>query len=42
MPFKSVHYERIARSKAKQIGHILHRTYLLKHVIQGKREGRIE
>jgi len=42
MPFKSVYYVRITRKKAKRIGHILHRNCLLKHVIQGKREGRLE
>jgi hypothetical protein len=30
------------RRKANWIGHILHRNCLLKHVIEGKREGRIE
>jgi hypothetical protein len=30
------------RKKANGIGHILRRNYLLKHVIQGKIEGRIE
>jgi hypothetical protein len=28
--------------KANWIGHILHRNCLLKHVIEGKTEGRIE
>jgi len=28
--------------KANWIGHILHRNYLLKHVIEGQREGCIE
>jgi hypothetical protein len=32
----------IKRSKAKEIGHILRRNCLLKHVIEGKMEGRIE
>jgi hypothetical protein len=32
----------IKRRKAKRIGHILRRNCLLKHVIEGKLEGRIE
>jgi hypothetical protein len=32
----------IKRRKANWIGHILHRNCLLKHVIEGKLEGRIE
>jgi hypothetical protein len=32
----------IKRRKANWIGHILRRNYLLKHVIEGKLEGRIE
>jgi hypothetical protein len=32
----------IKRRKANWIGHILHRNLLLKHVIEGKLEGRIE
>jgi hypothetical protein len=32
----------IKRRKAKWIGHILRRNYLLKHVIEVKLEGRIE
>jgi hypothetical protein len=32
----------IKRRKAKWIGHILHRNYSLKHVIEGKIEGSIE
>jgi hypothetical protein len=32
----------IRRRKANWIGHILHRNCLLKHVIEGKLEGRIE
>jgi hypothetical protein len=32
----------IKRSKANWIGHTLRRNYLLKHVIEGKLEGRIE
>jgi hypothetical protein len=32
----------INRRKAKWIGHILRRNCLLKHVIEGKLEGRIE
>jgi hypothetical protein len=32
----------IKRRKANWIGHILRRNCLLKHVIEGKREGRIE
>jgi hypothetical protein len=32
----------IKRRKANWIGHILHRTCLLKHVIEGKLEGGIE
>jgi hypothetical protein len=32
----------IKRSKANWIGHILRRNCLLKHVIEGKLEGRIE
>jgi hypothetical protein len=32
----------IKRRKATWIGHILRRTFLLKHVIEGKLEGRIE
>jgi hypothetical protein len=32
----------IKRRKANWIGHILRRTCLLKHVIEGKLEGRIE
>jgi hypothetical protein len=32
----------IKRRKANWIGHILHRNCLLKHVIEGKSEGRIE
>jgi hypothetical protein len=32
----------IKRRKAKWIGHILRRNCLLKHVIEGKLEGRIE
>jgi hypothetical protein len=32
----------IKRRKANWIGHILHRNFLLKHVIEGKLEGRIE
>jgi hypothetical protein len=28
--------------KANWIGHVLHRNYLLKHMIEGKLEGRIE
>jgi hypothetical protein len=32
----------IKRRKANWIGHILHRNCLLKHVIKGKLEGRIE
>ena len=42
MSFKSVHYIRITRRKAKWVGNILHRDCLLKHVIQGKREGWVE
>ena len=30
------------RRKAIWIGHILHRKYLLKHIIEGKMEGQIE
>jgi hypothetical protein len=30
----------VTRRKAKWIGHILHRNCLLKHVIEGKVEGR--
>jgi hypothetical protein len=33
---------KIKRRKANWIGHILHRHCLLKHVIEGKLEGRIE
>ena len=33
---------KIKRRKANWIGHILHRNYLLKHVIEGKIEGKIE
>jgi hypothetical protein len=32
----------IKRRKANWIGHILHRNCLLKHMIEGKLEGRIE
>jgi hypothetical protein len=32
----------IKRRKANWIGHILHRNYLLKHVTEGKREGRCD
>jgi hypothetical protein len=32
----------IKRRKANWIGHILRRNWLLKHVIEGKTEGRIE
>jgi hypothetical protein len=32
----------IKRRKANWIGHILHRNCLLKHVIEGKLEGKIE
>jgi hypothetical protein len=32
----------IKRRKANWVGHILHRNCLLKHVIEGKLEGRIE
>jgi hypothetical protein len=32
----------IKRRKANWIGHIVHRKCLLKHVIEGKLEGRIE
>jgi hypothetical protein len=32
----------IKRTKANWIGHILRRNYVLKHVIEGKLEGRIE
>jgi hypothetical protein len=32
----------INRRKANWIGHMLRRNYLLKHVIEGKLEGRIE
>jgi hypothetical protein len=32
----------IKRRKANWIGHILRRNYLLKHVIEGKLEGRME
>ena len=32
---------KIKRRKADPIGHILHRNCLLKHVIEGKIEGRI-
>jgi hypothetical protein len=32
----------IKRRKAKWIGHILRRNWFLKHVIEGKLEGRIE
>jgi hypothetical protein len=32
----------IKRRKASLIGHILRRNFLLKHVIEGKLEGRIE
>jgi hypothetical protein len=32
----------IKRRKANWIGHSLHRNCLLKHVIEGKLEGRIE
>jgi hypothetical protein len=32
----------IKRRKANWIGHIWHRNFLLKHVIEGKVEGRIE
>jgi hypothetical protein len=35
-------YCTIQRRKAKWIGHILRRNCLLKHVIEGKLEGRIE
>jgi hypothetical protein len=30
------------RRKANWIGHVLHRNCLLKHVIEGKLEGRVE
>jgi hypothetical protein len=33
---------KIKRRKANWIGHILHRNCLLKHMIEGKLEGRIE
>jgi hypothetical protein len=33
---------KIKRRKANWIGHILHRNCLLKHVIEGKLEGKIE
>jgi hypothetical protein len=33
---------KIKRRKADWIGHILRRTFLLKHVIEGKLEGRTE
>jgi hypothetical protein len=36
------HYNTIKRRKANCIGHILRRNCLLKHVIEGKLEGRIE
>ena len=32
----------IRKKKANWIGHILHRSCLIKHVIEGKIEGRIE
>jgi hypothetical protein len=32
----------IQRRKAIRIGHILHRNCLLKHIIEGEIEGRIE
>jgi hypothetical protein len=32
----------IKRSKVNCIGHILHRNWLLKHVIEGKKERRLE
>jgi hypothetical protein len=32
----------ITRKRANWIGHILRRSYLLKYVIEGKIEGRIE
>jgi hypothetical protein len=32
----------IKRRKANWIGHILHRNSLLKHMIEGKLEGRVE
>jgi hypothetical protein len=34
--------QKIKRRKANWIGHILHRNCLLKHVIEGKIEGRIK
>ena len=33
---------KIKRRKANWIGHILHRNYLLKHIIEGKIEGKVE
>lgn len=35
-------YPMYNNKKANWIGHILHRTYLLNHVVEGKLDGRIE
>jgi hypothetical protein len=40
--YYSIILQTIKRRKANWIGHILRRNCLLKHVIEGKREGRIE